>query len=298
MALIDWNKLLIFLSVLIIIQFLIAGCSDVPPADNFIHVKRVSKNVILVRMGVDYFESIAAIKTKEGIIVIDAGTSHTLTKKYRKVIEEEFNSDNFRYLINTHHHFDHTGGNGAFPDAEIIAHETCLEEMKKSAQDISRLAERFEEIVDQLNMELDKLDRDTAEWSQTLSRKYRYSSALYDLKNEYEMQYPAKTFSQSEILFIGDMTCKLYYFGNAHSLSDILIYIPEEKILFTGDLFFNGGRPSIYNYPKEDVERWNSLLSSLINEEAINTIIQGHGIILDRDDLIGFKEIILERAEK
>jgi glyoxylase-like metal-dependent hydrolase (beta-lactamase superfamily II) len=69
---------------------------------------------------------------------------------------------------------------------------------------------------------------------------------------------------------MGDVTFHLVYFGKAHSDSDILIYIPEENLLMSGDLFNSGGSGNLSRLNhnevgKVDIDRWC---------EALNFILQ------------------------
>jgi len=79
--------------------------------DEYIKVNKLNNKAIMVNMG---YNAVIAINAKKGIVVIDAGISNSLTAKYRKIIEKEFNRKDFANLINTHSHWDHTGGNQVF----------------------------------------------------------------------------------------------------------------------------------------------------------------------------------------
>jgi len=61
-----------------------------------------------------------AIASEQGIVVVDTESSWSLTAEIREVIAREFARDDFAYLINTHGHADHGGGNQVFRDAVIV----------------------------------------------------------------------------------------------------------------------------------------------------------------------------------
>ena len=96
-----------------------------------INFERLNEKTLIVRAGTIYPDMVVAIASQKGIILIDSGISPTLSKEYRKIIEREFGRKDFAYVINTHHHFDHTNGNQVFNDAIIVAHENCAKEMEK-----------------------------------------------------------------------------------------------------------------------------------------------------------------------
>jgi len=94
----------------------------------------------------------------------------------------------------------------------------------------------------------------------------------------------------------GDLNFELKFFGKCHSDSDILIYVPELKILFTGDLLFKYGRASINDQQMEDKDQWHKAVHWIETRiPEIKTIISGHGQILTSDDLKSFCKTILSK---
>ena len=100
--------------------------------EKLIKVHQLDEKVILVHFGADVE---IAFNTTKGIVVVDAGISNSLTTKFREAIEKEFNNNKVVYLINTHSHPDHTGGNQVFSDVPIIGHQNCIEEMSQNTSD-------------------------------------------------------------------------------------------------------------------------------------------------------------------
>ena len=86
----------------------------------------------------------------------------------------------------------------------------------------------------------------------------------------------SKKFSPS-MLDLGDIRIRMYFFGRAHSGSDILIHIPEEKLLLTGDLFLDGNwLPLFAGQPKLDIPRWIEVLHTVLDErDEVKQIIPG-----------------------
>jgi glyoxylase-like metal-dependent hydrolase (beta-lactamase superfamily II) len=76
------------------------------------------------------------------------------------------------------------------------------------------------------------------------------------------------------------------YFGKSHSESDILIFVPEEKLLMTGDLFSAWGKLHFDNKTGMDKEQWILVKQWVCGRmDKIETIIAGHGQILSKKDL-------------
>ena len=263
--------------------------------DAYIKVKKLTDKVIIVSFG---YDAVTAINTKDGIVVIDAGISNSLTGKYRNIIEKEFKRNDFAYLIDTHSHYDHTGGNQVFSDAVIIGHENCINEMNEYWKDKEKIKSGLQKIISNYDNQLKSFDPAWQDSFKIKLQKIRYQYAYNDLLNDRIVTLPQKTFKDTMNLYPGDITLNLIYFGKAHSESDIIIHCPEEKLLMVGDLFSNNGIPSIGNVDKNDIKRWMKVLKWLetrMNE--IDVVINGHGQIMNRDDLKEFIRILKKRDQ-
>ncbi|MDD3876034.1 MAG: MBL fold metallo-hydrolase [Bacteroidales bacterium] len=259
--------------------------------DSFIEVRNINAKTIIVTFGAD---AITAINTNNGIVVIDAGISSGLTLKYRHIIEKKFQKNNFIYVINTHGHPDHVGGNNVFPNATILGQINSINEISEHNLNLSNVKISMENLITEYDSILGAAYINAEDYHHAFTQKTRYQSALNDILNDIPLKIPNSTFSDSMDVFFDDISLNLFYFGRCHSKSDILIYAPELKILFTGDLFSEYGRPS-YNNPlfidKELCKRGVSWIKQRMG--AVDVIIGGHGQILSEDDLNLFVSNIL-----
>lgn len=287
------NSLKIFSTLLLLNGFDCLLASDKSQNENveqFIKVSHINSKVILVTFG---YDAVTAINTEKGIIVIDAGISNKLTEIFRKKIEKEFNTKRFAYLINTHSHSDHTGGNQVFQDAVIIGQANCINEMKDRQKNIEETKSNLLKIIKEYEAELKKLKRNTAGWNDNFTQMIRYKYAYEDLLSGRKVTYPKKTFTDTLKISVDDITLNIIWFGKAHSASDIIIHIPELKLLFTGDLFFPGGRPSLNDYGKKDVQKWQIAKEWIQNRlQKIETVIGGHGQLMKQKDIVSFNKFI------
>ena len=154
-----------------------------------------------------------------------------------------------RTLVNTHHHGDHTHGNYLLPGASIVGHELCRQTVIDTG--LTTLHPLFPNVV----------------WG------------------ELELAPPFITFQDRLDLYVDDLKLELHYMGPAHTTNDTVIWVPERRLLFTGDLAFNGGTPFV---------AMGSIAGSLIALERLRafgavTIVPGHGRVcgpevLDRMD--------------
>jgi cyclase len=113
-----------------------------------------------------------------------------------------------RTVVNTHHHGDHTHGNYLTAPAPIIAHRGCRTLLK--AIGIMYYEEAFSQ----------------PDWGSL------------------QFAPPTITFDSRLDLWSDDRLVELHYIGNvAHTTNDVVAWLPEERVLFTGDLVFNQGTP-------------------------------------------------------
>lgn len=263
---------------------------QVQQIESFIKTEKLNNRTILIRMG---YDAVTSISTQKGIVVIDAGISTGLTEKYRKIIENEFKKSDFAYLINTHGHIDHTGGNSVFAGAVIVGHENCIDEISEQWKDPEKVKTSLRKILNDYDRELDNLAPETNEWNSVFCQKARYQYAYNDVLNNRIVTKPDLTFSDSLNLDMGDEKINLFYFGRAHSESDIIVHIPSEKILMVGDLFSRYGRASIPVKNSQFAQDWIQAVDWIEDRwNDIEIIISGHGEILSKEDLLSFNNYI------
>ncbi len=262
--------------------------------DDLLKIQRLSDKVVIVRTGVTNFDAVTAIATQKGIVVIDAGCSVTLTTKYKKIIEREFNRNDFIYVITTHSDMDHVAGNQVFPDAKIIGHENCSEAMVGFWKHYPERKKEWISWLEQSKKSIGSIDRNSDEWKQLNYEIKLRSMIIDDFDKRFRLKLPVITFNDRLSLNLGDITLHLVYFGKAHRESDVVIYVPEEKILFIGDLFDKTGVVDFSHYGKDNAARWYSVLNELLTKEnEIRYVINGHdGSTLANDVLMRFYDDI------
>ena len=287
-----FNIIILFSASLVI--FISAGFINLPDKIKasmnkfkpYISIYNINEKTVLVKMGPD---AVTAINTKKGIVVIDAGISYSLTQNYRAYIEKAFNKSFFSLLINTHGHSDHTGGNKVFNDAEIVAHNNCINEIKEQLKNPEKIKKNLLKIIDDYNNDLKKYNTTSPQWKETYSQQLRYTSAYNDFLENSKPNFPTVTFNDSMHISMGDVSFDFIYFGKAHSESDILIHVPELKLLFSGDIFSKYGRANLC--PSDNqisskriyVKKWLQQ-----RKNKIEKIIGGHGEIMTIDDMDSF----------
>jgi len=101
---------------------------------------------------------------------------------------------------------------------------------------------------------------------------------------------PTVTFNKKLAFHRPGRTIELLYSGRGHTDGDIAVWLPEEEILFTGDLYFNGSAGVMRDGFLRD---WVSTLEELRSFSA-KTVVPGHGPVSDNEGLLGFQNYLAD----
>lgn len=96
-------------------------------------------------------------------------------------------------------------------------------------------------------------------------------------KNIDKKNMPGIFISDSLVIPLGDETLVLCNLGQAHTFDDMVVYLKNRKILFTGDLSFNKINPVLMREDGADIEKWKSVLRQIPLRWQIKQIVPGHG---------------------
>ena len=108
---------------------------------------------------------------------------------------------------------------------------------------------------------------------------------------------PQLTFSEKLKLYSGSKAIKLFYFGPAHTSGDIVVYFPEEKVAFLGDLLFLGRDPLVHRHKNGNSFGLVKTLKSVLKLDA-DTFVHGHGDIASRSDIEGVIKSLEDKQAK
>lgn len=197
--------------------------------------------------------NVGFVTTEKGIVMIETPQKPTEAIQWRELIEEK---GEVRYLINTEGHEDHVAGDFFF-DAPIIGHDKTKERI---------LSADKKRLFDQLNM------TDPEE---------------INLMKDYEFKLPDITFSDSMTLNMGSHTFLLMN-TPGHTQGQTTVFIPEEKVAFTGDnVNFNMPAFMHESVPMAWIES-----IKIVQGLDIDHIVPGHGETCNREYLAEWSEFI------
>jgi cyclase len=183
-------------------------------------------------------------------------------------------------LIQSHYHYDHINGTPAFgPDVEIIGHEVTYQKLSGVAANDPTFQSSltgFDNTVNRLQQEL--AGASDAQERKELQTQLDFWTAHVKAQGEIEFTPPTVTLRDAMTLYRGGREIQLHYFGRAHTGGDLAVYLPDEKIVFTGDMYL--GRIS---YAGDGyVSEWADTLQKL-KQLDFDLALPGHGpVIRDR----------------
>ena len=172
--------------------------------------------------------------TSEGVILIDDKFPRNFDDI--QALIATVSDQPVRYVLNTHHHGDHAGGNVEYINiAEIIAHQNARDNMVRGNQDAP----------------------------------------------------PRVVFTDQTAVYLGGVEVRAFYMGTGHTNGDAVIYFPDLRTVHGGDLL-HGTAPFIDYGNGGSSEGWVSTMNNILALD-FDTAIPGHGAIMDRSDVVAFR---------
>lgn len=205
------------------------------------------------RQGV--FSNGAFVVNQNEVLVVDA---HLRPSWARDLIAEikKITDKPVRFVVSTHWHNDHTQGNQAYlnvfgPNVEYLAQHTAREDIiNKAIPSVQQSLESVPQSIQRMETALAG-GKDLRDNPLTPESKARLEQQLASQKSYLEelknitITLPTITFERSLILHRkapdgSDRAIHIYYFGKGHTRGDVVVYLPKERVVVTGDLLTNG----------------------------------------------------------
>jgi cyclase len=187
--------------------------------------------------GTWWINNCGIVAADDGLVAVDTCATERRTRAFLEAVAT-ISPHPIRVLVNTHHHGDHTHGNWLTHPATIVGHRLCRDAVL--ATGISHPGGVFEPV----------------EWG------------------ELHVAPPMLTFDDHIDVYAGDTRIELHHLGTpAHTTNDVVAWLPERRVLFAGDLVFNGGTPFV---PMGSVEGSLEAMAR-VRELQPKVIVPGHG---------------------
>ena len=194
----------------------------------------------------------------DGILIVDDQFA-PLADKIKAALKT-LGEGKLKFVLNTHYHGDHTGGNAAFgPDAPIIAQTNVRK----------RLSEE---------------------------QKSKFFNRTTPASPKEAL--PVITFDQSVSVFFNGEEIKVIHFPHGHTDGDSVIFFTSSNVVHMGDDFFNGRFPVVDLEAGGDVEGMTKNVGDIISKLPAGVkIIPGHGALTDVEGLKAFHNMLLQTTD-
>ncbi len=212
------------------------------------------------------------IVDEEESLIVDTLFDEDLTNEMLKQMRgaEPKAMENIVSLVNSHSNGDHCNGNNCVKTKEIICSVSTLEEMAHESPEVmANLIENASEMGE-------------------LGKFFLDCFGSFNFKGV-TRRLPNTTFTGQTERYVGDKRIELIEVGPAHTNGDILVYVPSDKTVFTGDILFIEGHPILWAGP---VKNWIAACDKIISMD-IDFVVPGHGPVTDKRGVKAVKDYLI-----
>ncbi len=176
------------------------------------------------------------------VLVVDSHVSPAGAWALREELKA-VTSKPIRWVVNSHHHFDHSHGNQIYgPEVEIIGHEFARQQMLAGKSQDSPGREFY---VGSIPATIARLEARLAAATDdptrgALQTQLELQRTFLEGTNAVRPTPPTIALTQTMTLYRGAREIRLLFLGRGHTAGDIVVYLPKERIVATGDLLLEG----------------------------------------------------------
>ena len=211
------------------------------------------------------------------VVVYDCHLTPALARELNEEIGK-LTPKPIKYVIDSHFHGDHTGGNAAYENGIIIisTQNTRKNLQEKELPQIIQqraLPARIEQLEMDISVETDP------ETKQKMQEQIEQAKEYLERFKEVKLVLPNLTFVKSFYIHGSKRELDVLFLGRGHTDGDAFLYLPDEKIIFMGDLLFNQTHPVMRNAYSQE---WIDTLEA-IKKLGATTYVPGHGKVSEID---------------
>ncbi len=224
------------------------------------------------------------IVNDQDVMVVDPGITPAAATSFIADVKTLTNKP-IKYVVDTHYHYDHAFGNQVFgPDVTIIGHDTTrrrltgpgsMKERTYLTNGTAAIANRFTLLKRQIAEAPDAQQRAVLERQLAIHQQYA------DEQAKIRPTPPNATLSRDMTLVRGTREIQVRFFGRAHTDGDIVVFLPKERMIATGDMI-----TSALSYTGDAfIEEWPATLEGVLSLD-FDTVLPGHGGVFKGKDHI------------
>ena len=195
-----------------------------------------------------------------------------------------------RYVVDSHYHYDHAFGNQIFgPEVQVIGHVNTRKRMLTNVMEqytyltsVQPVPARVEALRARIAEEKDPQQK------ATLERQVATSLAYLEQVKETKVTPPNVTLERKMTIYRGNREIQILYLGRGHTDTDIVVYLPKERIVCSGDLM-----ESVISYMGDSYpEEWIATLDRL-RAIDFDTDMPGHGVVFQgKERIVAFQQYL------
>lgn len=195
-----------------------------------------------------YMVNSTVIVGDQGVILVDSGASDEVGRHLAKTIAK-LTPKPVTHIINTHHHGDHTLGNIAFPGAQVISSAQCKAMVEKTGDEWIGIMEAM------------------------IGHKLPNTKPVPATVTYPDLSRTDSTLQGVKLL--------LWVPKGSHTVGDMMVYLPDDKVLIGGDILVNTLTPNLRD---ANLKNWIGTLEDVQHLDA-KTIVPGHGPLMAQADV-------------
>jgi cyclase len=236
--------------------------------------------------------NVGFLVTDAGVVVVDdqyEEVAQGIVDQIRSVTDRPI-----RYLVNTHYHADHTGGNPVFIRlAEIVAHDRVRPRLLESPATIRAT---FPDRRRRLQEEIDAIKDAADPYRVALEKDMGIVDFMLKQAEASSLRTPAPpglTYDGQVRLWLGGQEVLILHVAPGHTDGDSMVFFAKEKVLHMGDLFFNGMYPFIDAWAGGSARGYVRNIDQVLSLVPPDTrVIPGHGPTTDLAGLRRFRSFL------
>jgi cyclase len=221
-----------------------------------------------------------------GVLIVDTFSTPVAIEELIAEIAKLTNQP-IRYAVNTHYHLDHSGGNQVFAqrNVPIIAHDKVFEWQTTKNKRFLPPPEDLQKRRSDAAKQLSETPEDQKDKRAQLERQI----ARFDVLSTIKLTNPTLTFSTGTVnLYLGTRKIELFSLPG-HTGGDVLVYVPDADVMFTGDMGWSKTFPNLVDATVED---WIPSLDKILSNHASTKFVPGHGEVAGVAEIRDFRDYL------
>jgi glyoxylase-like metal-dependent hydrolase (beta-lactamase superfamily II) len=201
-------------------------------------------------------------------------------------------AEDIETVVNTHANGDHCWGNQLVSGSEIVSSRRAAEEMREMspalmsalvnasrvAVGLGRGSRSVTNLLGRIGIQRAGAFGEAAEFVVDKFGGFEFAGI--------ELCLPTHTFDGRLTLRVGDKDVHLIEVGPAHTRGDVIVHVPADRVVFSGDILFIGSHPIVWDGP---VKNWIAACDRILQLD-VGTVVPGHGPITDKAGVVQARE--------